>query len=149
MAERFGDEPKKVTADTYNTAITFSADGKTMVFERTSLTMPAEIFAAGSDGANVRQLTHQNEWMLSSLEMNVPETFWFDGAEGARVQAMLIRPPKFDATKKHPLLVLLHGVPQTMWSNSCGYRWTAQVLSAAGYVMLMINRRGSTGYGQK
>ena len=149
MAARFGAEPKKIIADAYNTAISFSADGKTLVFVRTSLTIPAEIFAAATDGSNVRQLTHQNDWMLSSLEMNAPETFWFDGAEGAKVQAMLIRPPKFDATKKYPLLVLLHGGPQTMWSNSWGYRWNAQVFSAAGYVTLMINRRGSTGYGQK
>ncbi len=149
MAARVGAEPKKIIADTYNTAISFSADGKTLVFERTSLTMPAEIFAAASDGSNVRQLTHQNESILAGLEMNAPETYWFDGAEGTKVQAMLIRPPKFDATKKYPLLVLLHGGPQTMWANSWGYRWNAQVFSAAGYVTLMINRRGSTGYGQK
>jgi dipeptidyl aminopeptidase/acylaminoacyl peptidase len=62
---------------------------------------------------------------------------------------MLIRPPKFSATKKYPLLVLLHGGPQTMWSNAWGYRWNAQVFSAADYVTLMINRHGSTGYGQK
>jgi dipeptidyl aminopeptidase/acylaminoacyl peptidase len=62
---------------------------------------------------------------------------------------MLIRPPAFDAAKKYPLLVLLHGGPQTMWSNAWGYRWNAQVFSAAGYVTLMINRRGSTGYGQR
>src|SRR2546427_722438 len=104
MAARFGAEPKKIIADTYNTGISFSADGKTLVFERTSLTVPAEIFAAASDGSNVRRLTHQNDWMLSSVEMNAPETFWVDGAEGAKVQAMLIRPPKFDATKKYPLL---------------------------------------------
>src|SRR2546426_2309306 len=149
MAARASAEPKKIIVDGYNTAISFSADGKTLVFERTSLTVPAEIFAAASDGSNVRRLTHQNDWMLSSVEMNAPETFWFDGAEGAKVQAMLIRPPKFDATKKYPLLVLLHGGPQTMWSNAWGYRWNAQVFSAAGYVTLMINRRGSTGYGQK
>jgi len=149
MAARFGSEPKKIIADTFNTAISLSADGKTLVFVRTGLTMPAEIFAAASDGSNVRQLTHQNDWMLSSLEMNAPETFWFDGAEGVKVQAMLIRPPKFDATKKYPLLVLLHGGPQTMWSNAWSYRWNAQVFSAAGYVTLMINRRGSTGYGQE
>src|SRR5260221_9126682 len=149
MAARFGAAPKKTIADTYNTAISFSADGKTLVFERTSLTMPAEIFAASSDGSNARQITHQNDSMLTSVEMNAPETFWFDGAEGAKVQAMLIRPPNFDATKKYPLLVLLHGGPQTMWSNAWGYRWNAQVFSAAGYVTLMINRRGSTGYGQK
>ncbi len=149
MAARAGAEPKKIIADTYNTAVSFSADGKTLVFERTSLTVPAELFAAASDGSNVRQLTHQNESILAGLDMNAPETFWFDGAEGTKVQAMLIRPPKFDAAKKYPLLVLLHGGPQTMWGNSWSYRWNAQVFSAAGYVTLMINRRGSTGYGQK
>jgi dipeptidyl aminopeptidase/acylaminoacyl peptidase len=149
MAAHAGAEPKKIIADTYNTVISFSADGKTLVFERTSLTMPAEIFAAASDGSNARQLTHQNDAILATLEMNAPETFWFDGADGTKIQAMLIRPPKFDATKKYPLLVVLHGGPQTMWSNAWGYRWNSQVFSAAGYVTLMINRRGSTGYGQK
>ena len=149
MAPSAGSEPKKILADTYNTAISFSRDGKTLAFERTSLTMPAELFAASSDGSGARQLTHHNDSILAALEMNPPETFWFDGAEGTKVQAMLIRPPKFDASKKYPLLVLLHGGPQTMWSNAWGYRWNAEVFSAAGYVTLVINRRGSTGYGQK
>jgi dipeptidyl aminopeptidase/acylaminoacyl peptidase len=149
IAARAGAEPKKIIADTFNTAISFSADGKTLVFERTNLAMPAEVFASASDGSNVRQLSHQNDSILAALEMNPPETFWFEGAAATKVQAMLIRPPKFDATKKYPLLVLLHGGPQTMWSNAWGYRWNAQVFSAAGYVTLMINRRGSTGYGQK
>ena len=149
MAARAGAEPKKIIADTFNTAISFSADGKTLAFERTSLTMPAEVFASASDGSNVRQLSHQNDSILAALEMNPPETFWFEGAEGTKVQAMLIRPPKFDATKKYPLLVVLHGGPQTMSSNAWSYRWNPQVFSAAGYVTLMINRRGSTGYGQK
>ncbi len=149
IAARAGAEPKKILADSFNTGISLSADGKMLVFERTSLTMPAEIFAVGSDGSNARQLTHHNDAIVATLEMNAPETFWFDGADQAKVQAMLIRPPKFDAAKKYPLLVLLHGGPQTMWSNSWGYRWNAQVFSAAGYATLMINRRGSTGYGQK
>ncbi len=149
MAARAGAEPRKIIADTYNTAISFSTDGKTLVFERTSLTMSAEVFAASSDGSNARQLTHQNDAILAALEMNAPETFWFEGAGGTKVQAMMIRPPKFDATKKYPLLVVLHGGPQTMWSNAWGYRWNAQVFTAAGYVTLMINRRGSTGYGQQ
>jgi dipeptidyl aminopeptidase/acylaminoacyl peptidase len=149
MAPRAGDAPKKLIANSYNLGISLGNDGKTLVFERTSLTMPAEIFAASSDGTGARQLTHQNDSILASLKMNEPETFWFEGAGGTRVQAMLIRPPNFDATKKYPLLVLLHGGPQTMWSNAWGYRWNAQVFSAAGYVTLMINRRGSTGYGQE
>jgi dipeptidyl aminopeptidase/acylaminoacyl peptidase len=149
MAARVGADPRKIITDTYSTAISFSRDGKTLVFERSSLTMAAELFAAAGDGSNVRQITHHNDAILASLEMNPPETFWFEGAEGTKVQAMLIRPPKFDATKKYPLLVLLHGGPQTMWANSWGYRWNSQIFSGAGYVTLMINRRGSTGYGQK
>jgi dipeptidyl aminopeptidase/acylaminoacyl peptidase len=149
MAARAGAEPKKIVADGFNTQVSFSGDGKTLVFERTSLTMPAEVFAAASDGSGARQISHQNDAALAALEMNAPETFWFEGAEGTRVQAMILRPPQFDAKKKYPLLVLLHGGPQTMWSNAWGYRWNAQVFSAPGYVTLMINRRGSTGYGQK
>jgi dipeptidyl aminopeptidase/acylaminoacyl peptidase len=149
MEARVGAQPRKVIADGYNLGFSLSGDGKTLLFERTSLTAPAELFAAASDGAGVRQLTHHNDAILASVEMNPPETFWFEGAAGTRVQAMLIRPPKFDAKKKYPLLVLLHGGPQTMWSNAWGYRWNAEVFSAPGYVTLMINRRGSTGYGQK
>jgi dipeptidyl aminopeptidase/acylaminoacyl peptidase len=148
-AARSGAVPKKVIAEGFNTGLTISGDGKSLAFERSSLTMPAEVFIASADGSSPRQLTHLNESILAKLEMNTPETFWFEGAEGTRVQAMMIRPPHLDASKKYPLLVVLHGGPQTMWSNAWGYRWNAQVFSGAGYVTLMINRRGSTGYGQK
>jgi dipeptidyl aminopeptidase/acylaminoacyl peptidase len=149
MAPRAGAEPRKLIAEGFNSGISFSGDGKTLIFERTSLTTPMELFAAAGDGSGARQITHQNDSILATLEMNAPETFWFEGAAGTKVQAMMIRPPNFDATKEYPLLVLLHGGPQTMWSNEWGYRWNAQVFSGAGYVTLMINRRGSTGYGQK
>jgi dipeptidyl aminopeptidase/acylaminoacyl peptidase len=148
MAPRTGSTPKKVV-DGFNGGMALGEDGKTLLLTRTSLTMPAELFVAGSDGSGLRQITHANDGLLSKLEMNAPETFWFEGADGTRVQAMLIRPPQFDPKKKYPLLVLLHGGPQTMWSDAWGYRWNAQVFSGAGYVTLMINRRGSTGYGQK
>jgi dipeptidyl aminopeptidase/acylaminoacyl peptidase len=148
MAPRVGATPKKVI-DGFNGTMELSEVGKTFLLSRTSLSMPAELFVAASDGTGLRQITHANDALLAKLEMNAPETFWFEGAEGTRVQAMLIRPPQFDAKKKYPMLVLLHGGPQTMWSNAWGYRWNAQVFSGAGYVTLMINRRGSTGYGQK
>ena len=148
MEARAGATPKKVL-DGYNSEFSLSADGSTLVTERTSLTMPAEIFASTANGGALKQLTHTNEGILSHVEMNEPETFWFEGAEGTKVQAMLIRPPQFSASQKYPLLVLLHGGPQTMWGNAWGYRWNAEVFSGAGYVTLMINRRGSTGYGQK
>ena len=148
MAPKAGAVPRKVV-DGFNSAFSLGADGKTLLLVRSSLTQPAEIFVAASDGNGLKQITHANDALLAKLEMNAPEKFWYDGAEGTKVEAMLIRPPQFDAKKKYPVLVLLHGGPQTMWGDSWGYRWNAQVFSAAGYVTLMINRRGSTGYGQK
>jgi dipeptidyl aminopeptidase/acylaminoacyl peptidase len=148
MEAKAGATPKKLL-DGFNAAYVLGTDGKTLVAERTSLTTPAELFVAASDGSGLKPLTHQNDAILATLEMNAPEKFWFDGAEGTKVEAMLLKPARFEAGKKYPMLVLLHGGPQTMWSDSWGYRWNPQVFSAPGYVTLMINRRGSTGYGQK
>jgi dipeptidyl aminopeptidase/acylaminoacyl peptidase len=148
MEPHTGATPKKIL-DGFNAEFAFSADAKTLVTTRTSLLMPSEIFVSAGDGSGLKQLTHTNDPILAQVEMNEPETFWFEGADGAKVEAMLVRPPQFSPSQKYPLLVLLHGGPQTMWSNAWGYRWNAQVFSGAGYVTLMINRRGSTGFGQK
>jgi dipeptidyl aminopeptidase/acylaminoacyl peptidase len=148
MDAKVGAAPKKIL-DGFNAEFTFSADAKTLLTTRTSLIMPNEIFVSAADGSGLKQLTHTNDAILSHMEMNEPESFWFEGAEGTKVEALLIRPPQFSANQKYPTLVLLHGGPQTMWSNAWGYRWNAQVFSGAGYVTLMINRRGSTGFGQK
>jgi dipeptidyl aminopeptidase/acylaminoacyl peptidase len=148
MEARAGATPKKVL-DGFNVAYAFSGDGKTLLAERTSLTMPAEMFIAAADGSGLKQLTHANDAMLATLDLPSPEKFWFEGAEGTKVHAMLLKPPQFQAGKKYPVLVLLHGGPETMWSDAWGYRWNAQVFSSPGYVTLMINRRGSTGFGQK
>jgi len=144
-----GSEPKPLVKDGFNGDLSVSADGRTLVFTRSSLTMPAEIFAVNADGGGVRQLTRQNAEKLAAVELNKPEPFWFEGAGGTKVHGLLLRPPGFDASKKYPLLLLCHGGPQTMWSNAWGYRWNAQMFASPGYVVVMINRRGSTGYGQK
>jgi dipeptidyl aminopeptidase/acylaminoacyl peptidase len=148
MEPRAGATPRKVL-EGFNADFSFSNDGKTLLTTRTSLTMPSEIFVSSADGTALKQLTHTNDAALSHVEMNEPESFWFEGAEGTKVEALVVRPPQFTATQKYPVLVLLHGGPQTMWSNAWGYRWNAEVFSGAGYVTLMINRRGSTGFGQK
>lgn len=132
-----------------NAELSVSHDGRSLVFTRSSLTMPAEIFTADSDGANVRQITHQNAALLAQLELPAAEAFWFAGAEGTQVQGLLVRPPGFDASKKYPLLLLVHGGPQGEWGDAWGYRWNPQVMAAQGYVVLMINPRGSFGYGAK
>jgi dipeptidyl aminopeptidase/acylaminoacyl peptidase len=72
-----------------------------------------------------------------------------EGAEGAKVQSILIKPPFFNPNKKYPLIFLIHGGPQGHWSDDFHYRWNLQMFAAKGYVIVAPNPRGSTGYGQK
>jgi dipeptidyl aminopeptidase/acylaminoacyl peptidase len=95
------------------------------------------------------QLTHVNEALLSELDLPKMEPFWFAGAEGTKVEGFLLKPPGFDPAKKYPVKFLMHGGPQTAWGDGWSYRWNWELMAASGYVVVGINRRGSTGYGQK
>jgi len=94
-------------------------------------------------------LTHLNDRLLVQLELPNMELFWFTGAANTKVQGFIIRPPGFDAAKKYPVKFVMHGGPQTALGDSWSYRWNMELLAADGYVVVAINRRGSTGYGQK
>lgn len=144
-----GSKPKVFLPGSFTSEFSVSADGKMLALAQSSLTMPTEIFTVGADGSGVRQVTHQNEAILARLDLPPVEPFWFEGAEKTKVEGLLLKPPHFDATKKYPLLLLIHGGPQGAWDDEWGYRWNPQVMAAPGYVVLMINPRGSTGYGQK
>lgn len=149
VAAATGATPSVILGNSYNAEFDVSKDGHTLVFTRMSLTMPPEVFVANSDGAEIRQLTHHNGALLAQLDLPAVEPFWFEGAEGAQVEGLLLRPPHFDPSKKYPVLLLIHGGPQGAWGDDWGYRWNQQVMAAPGYVVLMINPRGSYGYGQK
>jgi dipeptidyl aminopeptidase/acylaminoacyl peptidase len=93
-------------------------------------------------------ITHLNDALLAQLDLPKMESFWFTVADGTKLQGFLIRPPGFDAAKKYPLKFLIHGGPQDAWGDDWSYRWNAELFAANGYVVVMINPRGSTGYGQ-
>jgi dipeptidyl aminopeptidase/acylaminoacyl peptidase len=81
--------------------------------------------------------------------MSPLESFWFTGAHGDKVEGFLVKPPGFDASKKYPVKFLIHGGPQGAWGDDWSYRWNPELFAANGYVVIMINFHGSTGYGQK
>jgi dipeptidyl aminopeptidase/acylaminoacyl peptidase len=93
-------------------------------------------------------LTRLNDSVLSQVSMSSLESFWFTGAAKAKVQGFLVKPPNFDEKQKYPVKFLIHGGPEGAWGDSWTYRWNAQLFAANGYVVLMINPTGSTGYGQ-
>ncbi|MBV9497395.1 MAG: S9 family peptidase [Acidobacteria bacterium] len=129
-------------------ALTVSKDGQTLYFERSSLTQPAEIWSLTKGGV-AKQVTHDNDKLMASLKLGATGDVWYAGADNTQVQALTVKPPDFDASKKYPMLVLIHGGPQGAWSDAWSYRWNPQMFAAKGYVILMPNPRGSSGYGQK
>ncbi len=139
--------PKALTPGMYDGEFTVTSNGS-LVVARSSLTSPVELVAIDG-GGQVKPITRHNAALLASLDLAKPESFTFKGAGGTEVQGFLVRPPAFDAAKKYPVLMLLHGGPQTQWGDTWSYRWNAQTFASPGYVVVMINRRGSTGFGQK
>jgi dipeptidyl aminopeptidase/acylaminoacyl peptidase len=115
----------------------------------TAHTMPitSEIISLPMGGTRT-PLTHLNDALLSQLDLPKMESFWFTAKDTTKLQGFIIRPPGFDAAKKYPVKFLIHGGPQGAWGDSWSYRWNAELFAANGYVVVMINPRGSTGYGQ-
>jgi len=62
---------------------------------------------------------------------------------------MMVKPAGFDASKKYPLFVVMHGGPASSWKDNWGYRWNYQMLASPGYVVVLTNYTGSPGYGEK
>jgi dipeptidyl aminopeptidase/acylaminoacyl peptidase len=139
----------------YDDDLIVSKDGKTLVFTHMTLERPIEIYQrdvayAGPHNQTVsRPLTHINDAVLAEVDMFPLDPFWFEGAKGEKVQGFLVKPPNFDASKKYPVKFLIHGGPQGAWGDDWSYRWNPELFAANGYVVIMINFHGSTGYGQK
>ncbi len=140
---------KRLTERSTNEDLAITPDGKYMVFLRQSVTHPNDLYKMDLATGETAQLTHANDALLGGLEMNPWEPFWFKGAGGTNVEGFMVKPPNFDPHKKYPMVYLVHGGPQGQWMDEFHYRWNAEMFAAPGYVAVMVNPRGSTGYGQK
>jgi dipeptidyl aminopeptidase/acylaminoacyl peptidase len=130
----------------------------TLFFTKMSIKAPNEIwrmvFPTAEGKRTTEPVTHMNDALLSTIDMQPLESFTFKGANDEDVQGFMMKPPGFDPKKKYPLKFLIHGGPQGAWGNSWTYRWNAELFASTGndgngYVVVMINFHGSTGYGQK
>jgi dipeptidyl aminopeptidase/acylaminoacyl peptidase len=140
------------------------ADGRTILASAMKVARPSEViklkyswdyatergYDIVTNNANVETspITHLNDALFAQLDLAPLESFWFTAADGIKVEGFLIKPPAFDPAKKYPVKFLIHGGPQGAWGDMWSYRWNAELFAANGYVVVMINPRGSTGYGQ-
>jgi dipeptidyl aminopeptidase/acylaminoacyl peptidase len=139
---------KKVADVGFVSGLSIGDNGK-IVFVTSSIASPAEIASINTDGSGMTALTSVNKQALASLNLQKAEDIEWSGALAKKIHGFLLKPAHFDPAKKYPLIVLIHGGPQSPWNNSWGYRWNPQIFANQGYIVFMPNPTGSPGYGQK
>src|SRR5260370_6603761 len=144
--------PVAIIADHNNAAFSFDQGMRTISWIHDASDRPAEVYA-GTVSTNVggvggRQLTHENDALVSQLALNPAEDFWFTSG-GMKVQGFVIKPPNFQPGQRYPTVLLVHGGPQGEWLDHWHRRWNYQMFAARGFVLVIINPRGSFGYGQR
>jgi dipeptidyl aminopeptidase/acylaminoacyl peptidase len=130
------------------TSTGLNARGGSIVLANEASDRPSEIYTLDAARGAVRRLTKFNDSMLAGFDLGKTESKEFRGAGGDTVQMFVTYPPGFDASKKYPLVQILHGGPHTMFRDDFGYRWNQHLFASPGYVVARVNRHGSTGFGE-
>lgn len=123
----------------------YDAAGKTVAFVGTSLSKPTELFIANADGTGERQLTRFNDALNAEVAWSDGERFTYKGIGDLEIEAWLMKPYGYDASKQYPVVLYIHGGPHSAY----GENWfdEFQNLTAQGMFVLFTNPRGSSGYG--
>jgi dipeptidyl aminopeptidase/acylaminoacyl peptidase len=143
-----GGAVRPVTTATQILRISSMSNGGAMVGTRSTFQAPGDVVLVAPNakqGVDLTQLTFVNEDLLAGKRLATAEEIWYPSTGGARIQGWIVKPPSFDARKKYPLLLEIHGGPHGMYNVGFDYMW--QTWAANGYVVLYTNPRGSTGYG--
>jgi dipeptidyl aminopeptidase/acylaminoacyl peptidase len=109
---------------------------------------PPEVVRVDPATGRTTPLTRFNVERAARIDWQPVRHFWFTNSRGARVHNMLVVPPAFDSTRRYPLFVVIHGGAANMWTDQFVIRWNYHLLGAPGYVVLLTDYTGSTGYGE-
>ncbi|HEY0156553.1 MAG TPA: S9 family peptidase [Thermoanaerobaculia bacterium] len=110
---------------------------------------PSEVVRIDLAAKSHRNLTSFNVEQARNIDWAPPEHFWFTSKRGRKIHNMIVKPANFDPSKKYPLFLLIHGGAHNMWTDSITLRWNYHLLAKPGYVMLLTNYTGSTGFGEE
>jgi dipeptidyl aminopeptidase/acylaminoacyl peptidase len=127
----------------------FDVSGDTLVFSRSTLASPAQLFVARADGSQARPRSRFNATKLETIRMGEFEQFRFPGWNDETVHGYVVKPWNYEAGRKYPVAFIIHGGPQGSMGDSFHYRWNPQTYAGLGYAVVFIDFHGSTGYGQK
>jgi dipeptidyl aminopeptidase/acylaminoacyl peptidase len=131
-----------------NLRIPAKASSTILIANWESAINPPEVFRLDLQSKTQQPLTTFNAEQVAKIDWQPLRHFWFTSKAGKRIHNMIALPPNFDEHKKYPLFVVLHGGPHSMWRDNWGLRWNYFMLSRPGYVVLLTNYTGSTGFGE-
>lgn len=115
---------------------------------RTSFKQPGALVTFNvREPAKMKELVDVNQDVLGGVKLGEAEELWYTSKDGLKIQGWLIKPANFEAGKKYPMVLWIHGGPWSMYSVA--FNWAFQNFAANGYAVLYTNPRGSTGYGQE
>jgi dipeptidyl aminopeptidase/acylaminoacyl peptidase len=120
--------------------------GGDVVYTRRSIGEPSEVFRRALSGGGPTRLTTFNADLEAEVDIRPAEEMWVQGAGDYKVQVFIVKPHDFDPSKKYPLILNVHGGPQSQWADA--YRGDWQVYPGKGYVVAFPNPTGSSGRGQ-
>ncbi|MGH7505622.1 MAG: prolyl oligopeptidase family serine peptidase, partial [Longimicrobiales bacterium] len=141
-------EPRQVTEGVHRLSVGDMGKDGLVVGTRTTFHEPGDIVTFNvRSPAEIRELTDVNADVLMGKELGEVEEIWYTSSDGLRIQGWIVKPPDFDAARKYPLILTIHGGPHSMYGVGFNFGW--QEHAAHDYVLLYPNPRGSTGYGSE
>lgn len=123
--------------------------GDVLIATNQSLMRPSEIISISQKDGSWKQLSHENDEVISQLAECRCEERWIPTSDGKKMLTWVIYPPQFDAAKKYPAVLICLGGPQGTISQGWSTRWNYRLWASQGYIMVLPNRRGTTSFGQE
>ena len=130
-----------------NEGFTIAPNGQVAISRSAALEPPDIVTFPVTEAARVTRLTASNDSLLADRKLGEVEEITYDSFDGRAIQGWIVKPPGFDASRKYPLILDIHGGPHAMYGLEFNHQ--RQVFAARGFVVLYTNPRGSTGYGEE
>ncbi|MBR0500737.1 MAG: S9 family peptidase [Bacteroidales bacterium] len=123
--------------------------GDRIITTQTTMLHPAEIVSVSLTNGTWTQLSHENDDFFAKLETPTVEERWIPTTDGKKMLTWVVYPPKFDASKQYPAILMCLGGPQGAITQGWSTRWNYRLMASQGYITVLPNRRGTTAFGQE